>query len=247
MPDQATTVDTSFDQTEFDLAYSDGVEDNYWSLARNRIILDVLKANNLAATKIIEVGCGKGIVTQYLADRGVDCVGIELAAVQPINEKIVHTGKNAIEMSEEFRQQFQSLMLLDVIEHIEEPAKFIGELFSHYKHISSILVTVPARKELWSNYDEFYGHFRRYDLDLMKQTIDQVGYEIRDLRYFFHSLYLPGRITVGLFKKRNLKMNPPKGVMKIVHKMIAAFMIAESAMLPKRWAGTSVLCVARRR
>jgi SAM-dependent methyltransferase len=240
-------VDTSFDQNEFDLAYSDGVEDNYWSLARNRIILDVLKANNLSATKVIEVGCGKGIVTQYLADRGVDCVGIELAAVKPVNEKIVHTGKNAVEMSDEFMQQFQSLMLLDVIEHIEDPAKFIAELLQHYKHVTSILVTVPARKEMWSNYDEYYGHFRRYDLDLMKQTIRDIGFEVEELTYFFHSLYLPGRITVGLFKKRNLKMTPPKGVMKIVHKVIAAVMVAESKVLPKSWFGTSVLCVARRK
>lgn len=239
-------MDTSFDQDEFDLAYSTGVEDNYWSLARNRIILDVLKANNLATTKVVEIGCGKGIVTQYLADRGVDCVGIELAAIKPVNEKIVHTGKNAVEMSNEFMQQFRSMMLLDVIEHIEEPAKFINELLLHYKHVNSILITVPARKEMWSNYDEYYGHFRRYDLELMQQTIRDIGFEVQQLQYFFHSLYLPGRVTVGLLKQRNLKMTPPKGLMKIVHKVIAAYMIVESKVLPKKWFGTSVLCVATR-
>lgn len=240
-------MDTSFDQNKFDLAYSDGVEKHYWSVARNRIIISSLRANNLTGNNLIEIGCGRGFVVKYLSQKGVNCFGVESAEVKPLDETNVITGKKATDLADELSKKFQTVMLLDVIEHIEDPVGFLNDILAHFRNATSIVITVPARQELWSNYDEFYGHFRRYDLKAMEKTIEDIGFEIKELRYLFHSLYLPAKITLGLFKKRQIKMSAPKGLMTFIHKIIAAFIIFETTFLPDSWRGTSILCIATRR
>ena len=61
-------MSTEFNETEFNLAYPDGVENNYWTISRNKILYHVLKKNKLDSGKIIEIGCGRGGVVKFLND-----------------------------------------------------------------------------------------------------------------------------------------------------------------------------------
>ena len=36
---------------------------------------------------------------------------------------------------------------------------------------------MPARQEIWTNYDEFYGHFRRSDLPALRKEVEAAGGE----------------------------------------------------------------------
>jgi hypothetical protein len=88
---------TTFNTTEYDLIYQDGVEATYWSRARNNIIYRSIKKAGLTNIPIIEVGCGRGIVTRFLLQKNVDCFGAELAEISPVSgvENKVITGKNS--------------------------------------------------------------------------------------------------------------------------------------------------------
>ena len=52
--------------------------------------------------------------------------------------------------------------LLDVLEHQEDDAQFIGGLVAKMEPGSVLLLTVPALPKLWSPWDEALGHYRRY-------------------------------------------------------------------------------------
>ena len=57
---------TAFDATKFSQGYPPNMEKYWWNLARNKIIAESLRRHLSKNDPILEVGCGKGIVTNYL-------------------------------------------------------------------------------------------------------------------------------------------------------------------------------------
>jgi hypothetical protein len=139
------------------------------------------------------------------------------------------------------------ILLLDVIEHVLNPGIFISEIINNFPNLSHLIITVPARKELWPNYDEFYGHNRRYDLNTLRNMLTDSGnWKIVDLRYFFHSVFLPVRVNIWFFNKRTIGIKPPRGLMRIAHGFLAFLFFLDYLLLPKRLLGTSIILTAKR-
>src|SRR5438445_643814 len=78
-----------------------------------------LKALGLQRPRILEVGCGKGVVIAYLMERGYPSWGVELAKVAPVEsvKEFVFTGISALDLPAGQRESFNALFLLDIIEH----------------------------------------------------------------------------------------------------------------------------------
>lgn len=241
-------TNTEFDKEQFDSIYPDGIENNYWNISRNWIIKKSILKNKISKSRIIEIGCGRGIVVKYLKKRNIDCIGVEVSACKPIEgaEYFIKTETDALEISENLRIEYNVLMLLDVIEHIEEPEFFINKILDKYKNLENIIITVPARKEIWSNYDEFNNHFRRYDLQMTMNLIKKIKFDVVENRYFFHALYIAAKFVIKFINKRKTKIVAPRGFMKIAHKFIYYYFVIEYYLLPKKWKGSSIICVAKK-
>lgn len=84
-----------------------------------------------------------------------------------------------------------TLMLLDVLEHIEDDEKFLMLLHKKLKTGGKVIVTVPAFQSLWSSEDDAAGHFRRYRIQEIKQLFSNCGFNIEFASYFMGFLYLP--------------------------------------------------------
>jgi hypothetical protein len=239
---------TEFDQREFDLVYPPGIENHYWSVARSAIIYREIRRHRWTDLRWIEVGCGRGIVLQALRHAGVDVMGAELAAVPPLQELVAHVfcGQDACDLPERVRSNFEGVMLLDVIEHIANPVEFLTRLLNRLPNVRVALITVPAHQELWSNYDEFYGHHRRYDRSTLAETVTASGLRPVRLGHFFHALYPAARLLVKSGRERPVKVSAPGGFWKPLHAVLGATFAAESAVLPAHWPGTSLMCAARR-
>lgn len=239
---------TEFDQTELDLVYPPGIERHYWSVARSAIIYREICRHRWTDLRWIEVGCGRGIVLQALRHAGVDVMGAELAAVSPPAELAAHVfcGQDACELPERVRSNFEGVMLLDVIEHLADPKEFLTRLLNRLPNVRVALITVPAHQELWSNYDEFYGHHRRYDRSTLAETVTGSGLRPLRLSHFFHALYPAARLLVKTGRRRRVKVSAPGGLWKPLHAMLGATFAVESAVLPAHWPGTSLMCAARR-
>lgn len=242
-------MDTSYTDKQYEYNYPEGIENFYWTKARNRIILNEIRKNReIRNSNILDVGCGRGIVTKYLNDNGIKCTGIELAPAAPITgaEKLIITQKNAFEMDDNFKASFQTILLLDVIEHIENPTEFINSLIEHYATVKNIIITVPARKEIWSEYDTFFGHFTRYNLTMISKLLKDLNLKQLNSKYLFHSLYIPGYLGAKQILKRSVKVKPPKGVMKVAHNLMATILFIEYIVFPSKFVGTSIICIASR-
>ena len=235
---------TEFSNNQFDSAYPDGIEHHWWFFARNRILARTI--NSFAGPKscLLEVGCGRGIVVESLRDAGLDCSGVELAKnVRPAYtaEKHVRVGMDAVELSDTERQRYDTILLLDVIEHIPEPVPFLRNLVDAFPNLSRIVITVPARQELWSNYDEFYGHHRRYTLEMLETLSGELCWDLNRKSYFFHSVYLPAWLMAKLKKNRETHLKSPQGLNRLLHRLISYAMIFDYYLFPRHLSGTSVI------
>ena len=241
-------MNTAFDQNQFEMLYPDGIENHYWFSARNIIINKAVKKYSDHNEKIIEIGCGRGIVVKYLNDFGSNCIGVDLAPCKPCDGagSLIFTGIDALEVNEDIRHQFTTLMLLDVIEHIEDPLQFLYKLLEKYKNIKKIILTVPARQEIWSDHDVFNGHFRRYDLDMTFELIKSIDFKIEKNAYFFQSLYNLTRFLSRFKIGRKTQILPPLGIQSIVHRFLSYYLIVENLFAHNKQKGSSIICIASR-
>jgi len=239
---------TEFNTDQFFNAYANGIQNSYWNLARNRIILKYLQKYRL--TNILDVGCGRGIVTSYLFNSGLNITGIDPGNVPRIEESelTIYYNINPLELPEALRVSVNTITLFDVIEHIKEPIPFIKGLTDKYPNLTHLVITIPARKELWTNFDDFYGHFRRYSLKDLKRETEDAGFELLYSRYFFHILYFLIYLNNKLKKQRKIGFNPPNGVLSIfLNRLMATLFYIETFLLPGKVIGSSIICVCKKK
>jgi SAM-dependent methyltransferase len=241
---------TEFSDDQYEHAYPDGFENHWWNLARNRILTSAVRQFAGAGAVVLDVGCGRGFVVHYLRDHGIDCTGVEPAAARPLDavRDHVRVGMDAWDIPYAEKMRCNTILLLDVIEHIPEPVVFLKRLIDGFPNLVHLIVTVPACQELWSNYDECYGHCRRYSLDMLKSTAMAQGADCIWAGYFFHLTYPVCWAAAHLAKKRETTLHAPQGIGKRLHRLIAGLMTLDYCMLPARMPGMSALaCFSIRR
>jgi SAM-dependent methyltransferase len=232
---------TEFSDDQYELAYPDGIENHWWNLARNRILTNIVK--KFAGAVVLDVGCGRGLVVKYLRDRGIDCTGVELAMARPLVSVRGHVrvGMDAWDLPLAERIRYDTILLLDVIEHVPDPASFLKRLCEGFPNLTRLVITVPACQELWSNYDECYGHCRRYSLEMLKSTSITPAGACLFAGYFFHLAYPVGWAAAHLAKKRQTTLHAPQGIGIWLHKLISWAMILDYFIFPGSLPGMSAL------
>lgn len=241
---------TEFDHDQFDEAYPPGIERSWWQVARNIVIRRHFATHVPRSARIMEIGCGTGIVTAHLRRAGWNITGVDLGrpnADPRIREHLL-LGTDALTLPEGERMTIDTLAMFDVIEHLEDPRAFLRGLLKAYPNVHRVVVTVPARKELWSTFDDHYGHFRRYDRAMLRDHLGDVGLRTHVLGYFFHSLF-PVILLNNLMRKntRDIRLKAPsRGPVSLVHWIAGQVIALDQVLLPAGWRGSSLIAVAER-
>ena len=158
-------------------------------------------------------------------------------------QKYVITNTNPLSNNQKFNQKFNTIFLLDVLEHLNEPEKMLIDILNTYTNVKYIVVTVPARNEIFSNYDTKVGHIKRYDLNDIETLAGKTGMKVVYKTYIFHILYILTRLWLKLFKQRPTTITAPKKNIRKLHYAIAFFVSLESIVLPRNWYGTSIISI----
>ncbi|MBV8916025.1 MAG: class I SAM-dependent methyltransferase [Acetobacteraceae bacterium] len=230
---------SAYSEDQFADNYPPGMEHHWWIRSRNQILARALAG--LEGETILDVGCGRGLTVAFLRAKGFDCWGCELGRPAVLNglEDFVTIGIDARQLDRHLRDRVGAILLLDVMEHLADPRTFLLELLPSFPNLRNVVVTVPARRELWSVWDERYGHYRRYDRRSLDATLTEAGLAVQRISYFFRSLY-PVMLVAAKLGRRASKVNAPRPVW--LHRL-AAHWFALEAELP--WSaslvGTSLL------
>ena len=134
---------------------------------------------------VLEVGAGIGATTEVLSSnehtRWV-CLEPDGLLVEEIVKKIKNgilppiceprvgdiscLGENEV---------FDSVLYIDVLEHIEDDRAQIEKAASHIRTDGHLIILAPAHQFLYTPFDQAIGHFRRYSRRALREVVAGTG------------------------------------------------------------------------
>ena len=174
------------------------IHNHWYYLSKALAIKKLLKGET--EKKIIDIGSGSGFFSEFFIKSmnfsEAWCVDI---SYEREYEKIINNKKIY------FRKSIQNIesklvLMLDVIEHIEDDAKFLESYVENSLPGTKFVISVPAFQLLWSNHDEFLEHKRRYTLFEIENLIKKSGLTIKYSSYFFGIIF-PCVLAIRFLKK----------------------------------------------
>jgi 2-polyprenyl-3-methyl-5-hydroxy-6-metoxy-1,4-benzoquinol methylase len=186
---------------------------HWWWRAREKLILKTLRARQPAQgwKDILDVGCGDGLFFDQLLQFG-EVEGVESSAPL-VNPEGAHRSRIHIcPFDENFQpgKQFSLILMLDVLEHLADPAATLRRALALLAPAGMLLVTVPAFNALWTNHDLLNQHVTRYTRRTFRALAGQAGMEIQVERYFFQWLFPLKLATRVLERVLNLQPHTPR-------------------------------------
>lgn len=182
---------------------------HWWWRAREKFILKTLRAfaPPQGWKNILDVGCGDGLFFDQLLKlgevEGVEPSG-ELVSPQNPHRSRIHIGN--FDGSFQPGKEFSLILMLDVLEHLPDPAAALRHALALLSPQGRVLVTVPAFKLLWTNHDVINEHFTRYTRGTFREVARQAGLAIHAERYFFHWL-VPLKLATRVVER--VRRSPP--------------------------------------
>jgi len=139
---------------------------------------------------VLEVGGGIGANVPYIINSGVKSITLvepdaelvqraqtEMAASNSIPVDARHGSIDSIEAG----SQFETILYIDVIEHIEKDRDELAKAARRLRSGGNLVVLVPAYNFLYSEFDKAIGHYRRYTRATLR-ALDPPGCELVRLR-----------------------------------------------------------------
>lgn len=179
-------------------------EKHWWFVGRRKIVGEILASLGLPVhARILDAGCGTGGNLQFLSQFG-DVAGVELddgAAALARERGTWPVLKGSLPDGMPFAgQQFDLIVLLDVLEHIDDDGASLRALAGLLAPGGCLVLTVPAFPFLWSPHDEEHHHKRRYRAAGLREAIENAGLRLSYLSYFNTWLF-PLVAAVRLLRK----------------------------------------------
>jgi len=225
---------------------------HWWFVARRRIINHFLQRLSLpSSAQILEAGCGTGGNLAMLARYG-QVYALEFddqARTMAQGLNIAEVRKGALPDDIPFpNQQFDLIVLCDVLEHLADDAQALAALNRYLKPGGWLFITVPALPMLWSQHDEQHHHYRRYLKAPLRHLVNAHDYQVHWCNYF-NVILLPlvwaSRYQQRLTGRHQDDLAMPALWLNTLLMQIFASERFLISWLPM-WAGVSLILLARK-
>lgn len=166
------------------------VEESPW---KAHGILEMMRRHNMHPKTVCEVGCGAGEILKILQQRlDADCQfwGYEIA---PQAYELAKSRENEnlhfklADFREEVGAYYDLILIIDVLEHFEDPFSFLRHIKSESEYkILQLPLDVHVLSVLRNELIEFRhatGHLHFFTKDIALQILKDNGYEVID--YFY--------------------------------------------------------------
>jgi SAM-dependent methyltransferase len=149
------------------------------------------------------VGCGTGGNIAGLAG-AYRCLGIDSSAeaIQWARQRFPQVeficGHAPNDLGPKIAQA-RLVLMMDVLEHVPDDFAVFSQLAAATVPGTQFLITVPADNALWSEHDQSFGHYRRYDRRRLEMLWAGLPVTPRLVSYFNCRLYW----LIRLIRERN--------------------------------------------
>jgi len=206
-------------------------------------------AGEAAAGWLVDVGGGSGGVSRMLGWPPSRIAVIE-GNEQLISTAVLRLGLTGVRASVPALPiadgAAEVVTLLDVIEHLPEPAAALSEARRLIRPGGRLVVSVPAHQWLWSAADVDLGHHRRYSRRGLRRELRDAGFSPVFTTHLFSWLVPPVWLVRRLRRSSDAELGLDRRSLLIDIASLVLTAIERAFIgrvsLPL---GTSVLCVAR--
>ncbi len=166
----------------------------------------------------LEVGAGIGSFTKNYQKK---IKNVTLSETDKSNFNLLlekFKNKNNIKiinsLTKQINDSFNTILYLNVLEHIEEDTEEINQALKKLKTNGYLIILVPAHNELYSKFDKAIGHIKRYKTDFFKSLkldnaevvelyyLDCLGYFLYYLnKMFFKEETYPTKLKIFIWDK----------------------------------------------
>jgi SAM-dependent methyltransferase len=207
------------------------------------------------ADTFLDVGSGTGHVVAGVRQRRPSMRvtaaeafldGLRLTAQRAAGVELIQT--DALHLP--YDAEFDVVGALDVIEHIADDGAAIREMVRAARPDGGLILTVPQHRFLWSPFDDYVHHHRRYSRAELVRLLEGAGCEVVFATSFV-SLLLP-----AMFLARMVRRARPDDPLSEFHVSEWMNRVGRTLLTAERWlirrgvsfpAGGSLLVVARPR
>jgi len=197
--------------------------------------------------EVLEIGCGNGNFTVLLAQQCLRVVAVDLdqeyvrAAKSRLAGKAGVTVLHADATQMQWRSSFDTVVMLDVLEHIQDDVQMLRSLSHCLKPQGKLIVKVPALEWLYSPMDEAIGHYRRYNKNTLNKSFRKAGFSNSSM-WYFNIAGIPGWWLNGKVLNRT---QPPAEQVGLFNSLVPILSFTESIVKPP--VGLSLFVVATKK
>ncbi len=193
---------------------------------------------------VLEIGSGIGNLTACLLQKNLEVTATDidseyLALLKKQFGNHPQLGLEHLDLDQPLppdKKTYQTILLVNVLEHIPEPKKALEGLRTKLAPHGKIIVLVPAYRWLYCRLDRELGHHRRYERNTLAKELNDAGYHLEKINSFnamgLLGWTLWGKLLNGKLLHRSLintyeKLMPlNKGVDKLFQNRIGLSLIA---------------------
>ncbi len=155
--------------------------------------------------KVLDIGCGSGMLLSKLAREGKEVQGIEpneelIRLAQKLNPGIKLIQGTA-ELVKNMKNEFDTITMIDVLAQIENDADTIKDIYDALPENGQFIIVVPSHQLLFGKRDINNGHFRRKTKRDLYLKLKKAGFSIKLMRNWNILGVLPYFISERILKK----------------------------------------------
>lgn len=211
---------------------------HWWFRGRRRVLVDLLRDHAAARSgplRILDYGCGTGGNSPSYVPFGQVC------GIEPDAEAIHLAGSRggailcrATGTDLPFRPgSFDVVVASDVLEHIDDDARAVGEVARVLRPGGAFIFSVPAHPWLFGPHDAALFHRRRYVERGLRHLVEGTGLRIRRLSYWnstLFPLYCAHRLF-GQFRATQSAHSDLHALPRLANELLAGLLAVEAALL----------------
>lgn len=159
---------------------------HWWYSTRRKIVHKLIKKYlpKKEGLKILDVGCGGGLLAQELQKYGKSvCIDSSEEAVNFSRARGVNAEKISIADYKK-ENEYDCVVALDVLEHCEDDLSAIKNIYNLLNPGGIAIVFVPALNCFWGEQDIISHHFRRYTYNDLHNKFKNASFKPLTESYF---------------------------------------------------------------